>query len=67
MSKRPFGKSTDPKSTQADIPIDTQKKNTNQLIEIAAEQLADLLWKTWLYKKRTVDRRKKEKFSLKGH
>lgn len=27
------------------------KKNRGQLIEIAAEQFADLLWKTWLFRK----------------
>ena len=48
MSKRPLGKGTDSKITQADIPADTQKENTGQLIETAAEQLADLLWKCWL-------------------
>ena len=30
---------------------DNYNKNKDQLIEIAAEQFADLLWKTWLFRK----------------
>jgi len=47
MSKKPLGKGADSKTTQADIPVDTQKEDIDQLIETAAEQLADLLLKCW--------------------
>jgi len=31
--------------------LDNYKKDKDQLIEMAAEQFADLLWKHWLFKK----------------
>ena len=48
MSKRSLGKGTDSKTIQANIPANTRRENADQLIEMAAEQLADLLWKCWL-------------------
>jgi len=48
MSKTPASSHEDPKPVQTDIPAKTQKEKTNELIEMAAEQLADLLWKCWL-------------------
>jgi len=33
---------------QRNNPVNSRKENTDQLIETAAEQLADLLWKCWL-------------------
>lgn len=51
MSKRLLGNDSNPKPVQADIPANTQKDNTKELVEMAAEQLADLLWKQGLPKK----------------
>lgn len=48
MSKTPACSHKDPKPVQTDIPAKTQKGKTNDLIERAAEQLADLLLKCWL-------------------
>ena len=48
MSKRSLDNDGNRKFVQADIPAKTQKGKTNDLIETAAEQLADLLWKCWL-------------------
>lgn len=44
--------------------VNAQKKNTEELVELAAEQLAILLWKTWLHnKKRREEGKKDEKSS----
>ena len=48
MSKRPPDDDGNLKPIQTNIPADIQKEKTNELIETAAEQLADLLWKCWL-------------------
>jgi len=48
MSKTPASNDKDTKPVQTDISAKTQKEKTNDLIETAAEQLADLLWKCWL-------------------
>ena len=61
MLKRPLGNNTDSKITQADIPADTQKEDTDQFIEMAAEQLAILLWKTWLHEKSAKGKENKKR------
>jgi len=57
MSKTRACSHEDPKPIQMDISANTQKEKTNDLIETAAEQLAILLWKTWLHKKNTKGKR----------
>ena len=49
-----------PTPIQADIPADTQKENTNLLIETAAEQFAILLWKTWLHNRKSKNTKHRE-------
>jgi len=61
MLKRPLGNNTDSKITQADIPADTQKEDTDQFIEMAAEQLAILLWRTWLHTKNAQKTKNKKR------
>lgn len=51
MHKRQSSVSVNLDSVQGENTQRNHKKNKNQLIEIAAEQFADLLWKTWLFKK----------------
>lgn len=59
MSRRSSGNHDNSKPTKAAIQPNTQKENTDQLIEMAAEQFAVLLWKTWLYEKKVNKREKK--------
>jgi len=60
MSKRPLGKGTDSKTTQTGIPANTHNESKRQLIEMAAEQFADLFWKCWLARNTTMrDKRTK--------
>lgn len=49
MSKRPSDHECNQKLTEAGIPANaTQKENTDQLMEMAAEQIAGLFWKCWM-------------------
>jgi len=51
MSKHPTANSGNFNSLQTDTPVNAQKENNNQLIGMAAEQLAILLWKHSMLKK----------------
>ena len=66
MSKRPLGKSTNSKTSQANTLADTQKENTGQFIETATEQFADLLWKCWLVGNSADSSKTKQFFSGKN-
>ncbi len=48
MSKRSLDNDGNPRAIQRNNPVNSRKENTDQLIEQAAEQLADLLWKCCL-------------------
>jgi hypothetical protein len=61
MPERTLGKDINQKLIQTDIHGKTQNENKRQLIEMAAEQLAVLLWKTWLHKKNAEDKENKMK------
>ena len=58
MSKRSLDEHRDPKPAQADTLPDTYGDNLSQIVEMAAEQVADLLWRHWLYmKKKNLEKR----------
>jgi hypothetical protein len=48
MSKKSSDNDCNPRAIQRDIPAKTQKEPADKLIQMAAEQLADLLLKCWL-------------------
>lgn len=49
MSKRLSGDDRNPTAVQADVSPNVYKDSADQIVEMAAEQLADLLWRHWLY------------------
>jgi len=51
MPKKPSGKDYNLNSPQMDCPANVCSEDINQMVEMAAEQLADLLWRHWLYMK----------------
>ena len=53
MSKKSSARGANLKPIQASVPANVPKENTDQLIEMAAEQLADLLWMCWLARNRS--------------
>lgn len=60
MSRRPSDKNRNPKPVQLDALPDAHRKDNDQIIEMAAEQLADLLWRHWLYIKKLEEKNSKE-------
>lgn len=51
MHKRRSSVSVNLDSVQGENTQSNYKKDKDQLVEMAAEQIASLLWKTWLFKK----------------
>ena len=51
MSKRSADEDPNPERLQRDVSLNTEREDTDQIVEMAAEQLADLLWRHWLYMK----------------
>jgi len=64
MSKYPAANSGNFNSLQTDTPVNTKRKDNNQLIEMAAEQLAILLWKHSMLKKNSKGKKYKEKTTI---
>ena len=52
MLKRSPGEEREPKPVQINTSPDAYEDNTSQIVEMAAEQFADLLWRHWLYMKK---------------
>ena len=48
MPKRPPANNGNPKPIQSNLLAKSQREKADDLIEEAAEQLGDLLWKCWL-------------------
>lgn len=46
---------------EKNLPFNNEGQGSDQAVEQAAEQLAILLWKTWLHKKNAKDRANKMK------
>jgi len=60
MVRKPLGKDRDPEFAQADVSPEAHGEEVGQIVEMAAEQLADLLWRHWLYMQKLKKESSKE-------
>lgn len=60
MPKRPAGKNHNTKPVPVDALPDMHRENNSQMIEMAADQFADLLWRHWLYMRKLKEKGSKE-------
>lgn len=60
MLKKSSGEDRNPKPVQLDALPDAHRKDNDQIIEMAADQFADLLWRHWLYIKKLEEKNSKE-------
>jgi len=60
MLKGSPGEEHEPKPVQINTSSEACKESNSQIVEMAAEQLADLLWRHWLYMKKLKNGGSKE-------
>ena len=49
MPKGSLNRNRSPRPIQTDVSPDVYRESADQIVEMAAEQFADLLWRHWLY------------------
>ena len=60
MSKRSSAEDRNSKAVQVNVLPEAHRDDNSQIVEMAAEQFADLLWRHWLYIKEQKKRKLKK-------